>query len=33
MLYVNGDTALGERVVRADFRQATVKGGGRRADA
>ena len=27
MLYVNGDTALGERVVRADFRQATVKGG------
>ena len=27
MLYVNGNTALGERVVRADFRQATVKGG------
>lgn len=27
MLYASGDTGLGERVVRADFRQATVKGG------
>ena len=27
MLYASGDTGLDERVVRADFRQATVKGG------
>ena len=27
MLYASGDTAMGERVVRADFRQAVVKGG------
>lgn len=27
MLHVNGNTAMVERAVRADFRQATVKGG------